>query len=77
MKPGSVDYKSQYNTSTPVRQYVRKLTTGTKQLQAQTYKEGSFERSLPSFYAKICDAVVEAKKATKKQAKKRQKQKQG
>ncbi|KAK6591848.1 hypothetical protein H4I96_12125 [Botrytis cinerea] len=75
--------------STPVRQYIRKLTTGTEQLRARSIVHQHDANNLRSIMKKrttrtkgkrvvlkghfnistqeLCDAVVEAEKATKKQ----------
>ncbi|KFY31825.1 hypothetical protein V493_00761 [Pseudogymnoascus sp. VKM F-4281 (FW-2241)] len=83
--------------TTPVRQYIKKLTAGTERLQAQSIIHQHDANNLRSIIKKrttrtkgkrvvlkghfhistqeLCDAVVEAEKATKKQAGKRAKTK--
>jgi GTPase involved in cell partitioning and DNA repair len=83
--------------TTPVRKYIRKLTTGTEQLQAQSIVHQHDAKNLRSIIKKrktrtkgkrvilkghfhistqeLCDAVVEAEKATKRQVKKKVKTK--
>jgi hypothetical protein len=83
--------------TTPIRQYIRKLTTGTEQLRARSIVHRHDANNLRSIIKKrtirtkgkrvvlkghfhistqeLCDAVVEAEKATKKQAKKKNKTK--
>lgn len=83
--------------STPVRQYIRKLTTGTEQLRARSIVHQHDANNLRSIIKKrttrtkgkrvvlkghfhistqeLCDAVIEAEKATKKQSRKKAKAK--
>jgi hypothetical protein len=83
--------------STPVRQYIRKLTTGTEQLRARSIVHQHDANNLRSIIKKrttrtkgkrvvlkghfhistqeLCDAVIEAEKATKRQARKKAKTK--
>jgi hypothetical protein len=83
--------------TTPVRQYIKKLTAGTERLQAQSIVYQHDANNLQSIIKKrttctkgkrvvlkghfhistheLCDAVVEAEKATKKQAGKKGKTK--